>query len=96
MGTAVFTGSATATSTNFSLAGALYEPMVAPTTEVYLVVSATITCAVQQQLTDGTWLATTDTTFTGPCSKLVVLRRGRDMRFLVNATATQYTVEAQW
>lgn len=96
MGTAVFTGSVTSTSTTYDVTKSIYSPTVAPSTEVYLVVSATVTCAVQQQLTDGTWLTTTDNTFTGPCSKLVILRSGRNMRFIVNATATQYTVEAQW
>lgn len=95
MPSAVFTGSVTATSTIFNLSSSVYAPVIGPTTEVYLVVNATVTCAVQQQLADATWLATTDTTFTGPCSKLVVLRAGRNMRLIVNAAA-QYTVEVQW
>lgn len=95
MPSVVFTGSVTATSTTFDISRSIYAPVIGPTTEVYLVVSSTVTCAVQQPLADGTFLATLDTTFTGPCSKLVVLRSGRSMRFLVNAAA-QYTIEAQW
>lgn len=83
-------------STSFDLgAPPTYAPGATALVEAYLTVSATVTCAVEQPLASGVSLATVDTTFTGPCKKLVTLQRGRSVKLSINAVA-QFTVELAW
>lgn len=96
MGSFTMTGSVSATSSAFDVTKPAYTSYTYPSTEAYLMISSTVSVAVQQADGSGTFRTLNDLVFTGPCAKLIILRSGRQARLHVQAAAADFRVELDW